>query len=250
MCQVHQIVSHMTETTTSLKLREVSAIDTHTFLRFPKNLQHLDLDHQLLWQLDEDRFPAFEKTIIEAWRKTLKALTQLKSLRLAFECGKDHYADGHIHEHSLSSDPLYIDNLLINPRDSADQSYFASLTSLRLVNCYLRVHGLQSIATQHNATLKELELSRATFDPLCCVGSWSEIGGMCHEALPNLIYLRLARLITFLPSKPRLEGEPEREPIPNTWNPGLEGATSYEWIKNGRGWGADLEMIGPRCPWL
>lgn len=83
---VHEMVSHMTERITSLKVHEVVAIDLYTFFKFPKNLQHLDLNLQLLWTLDEDRFPAFEKTIIEAWRKTLKTLTQLKSLRLAFEC--------------------------------------------------------------------------------------------------------------------------------------------------------------------
>ena len=247
---VQEVVSHMTETITSLKLCEVVAIDTDTFLNFPKNLQHLDLNLQLLWTLDEDRVPVLEKTIMEAWRKILKALTQLKSLRLTFECGKDHYADGHIHEDSpLSSDPLYMDDLLINPRDSADQSYFARLTSLRLVNCYLRVRGLQAIATRHNGTLKELELSRVTFDPLYCVGSWSEIGAMCHEALPNLRYLRLAKLITWFPNV-RFEGEPEREAVPNRWNSGLEGATSYKWIKNGRGSGADYEFIGSKCPWL
>lgn len=164
--------------------------------------------------------------------------------------GKDHYAHGHIHEDSpLSSDPLYIDDLLINPRDYADQGYFARLTSLRLVNCYLRVDGLRTIITRHNETLKELELSRVTFDPLYCVSSWSEIGAMCHETLPNLKYLRLAKLITFLPNV-RLEGEPEREPMPNRWNSGFEGATSYRWIKNGRGSDGDLEIIGSKCPWL
>lgn len=68
---------------------------------------------------------------------------------------------------------------------------------------------------------------------------------MCHEALPNLTYLRLAKLITYSMT----EKDAGSSPMPVKWNKGLEGATSYEWIKNGKGTGADLEIIGPECPW-
>ena len=236
------------ETITSWKLREAVAFDGFT-MNPPEHLQHLDLEIRIL-----GLGPISPLATALGWRGMLETLSELKSLRLAFACGGGRYADEENSDgHSwMDSDTFYIDYLLIDPCDSDSDSaglvFFPRLRSLRLVNCALRVQGLQTIAMRHSATLKELELSRVTFDPLYCVGSWSEIGAMCHEALPNLTRLRLAKLITYLPT-PRLEGEPEKSPVPNSWNRGLEGATSYEWIKNGRGSGADLEIIGPRCPW-
>lgn len=247
---VRGMISHMPETIasliTSLKLREALLFDTFA-ISFPKHLQHLDLEIRIRLA-GEDRFLPFDYAY--QWRWMLETLSELKSLRLAFACGGGHYADEeHSDGHSwMDSDTFYIDDLLIDPSDSAGPFFFSRLRSLRLVNCSLRVQGLQTIAMRHSATLKELELSRVTFDPLYCVGSWSEIGAMCHEALPNLTHLRLAKLITHSPIT-RFEGKPETMTMPNRWNRGLEGATSYEWIRNGRGSGADLEIIGPKCPW-
>lgn len=47
-----------------------------------------------------------------------------------------------------------------------------------------------------------------------------------------------------------IQDSPEDFPVPVKWNRGLEGATSYEWIKNGRGSGADFEMVDFTCPWI
>ena len=197
---VRGIISHIAEKFTSLKLRGVAAIDKHVTSNLPKNLQHLDLDLRILWTLGEDLIPGLDGIIFEEWRRTLKTLTELKSLRLTFTYGLDDFtAEEHIHEHMWTNAALYVDDFLVGPRDSADQCYFPRLRSLRLANCSLRVRGLQTIAMQHSATLKELELSRVTLDTLYCVGSWSEIGTMCHRIVPNLTYLRLAKLITFSP---------------------------------------------------
>ena len=243
------ITAYMGGGITSLKLREVvTQFDKWNFSVIPLNLQHLDLDYRGSYMFSEAPYSEGDRRAIGTIRSTLKRLTQLRSLQLAFASGGDR-TEEYAEEHSTTSpDPLYINDFLIDPQNDADQSFFPHLRSLRLVNCSLRVRRLQTIAIRHSATLRELELRKLTFDPGYSVNSWSEIGAMCHEALPNLSYLRLAKLITHV-IIPGVEEDSENLPVPVRWNLGLEGATSYEWIKNGRGSGADLEMIGSKCPW-
>ena len=246
---LYVIMTHMGGAITSLKLREVvTQFDNWNYSVIPSNLQHLNIDYRGSWIFSEAPYSEDDHRAIGTIRSTLKRLTQLRSLQLAFASGGDRtkeYAEGHSR---TSPDPLYIDDFLIDPQNSVDQSFFPHLRSLRLVNCSLRVRGLQTIAIRHSATLRELELRKLTFNPGYSVKSWSEIGAMCHEALPNLSYLRLAKLITHV-MIPGVEEDSENLPVPVRWNLGLEGATSYEWIKNGRGSGSDLEMIGSKCPW-
>lgn len=241
---VKNIVAYVADTITSLKMGVVHNVLTD----LPLNLQHLNLDFRIHMFFHDDRSPEHEQIAVEEWRSTLKDLTQLRSLRLAFACGGARTEEHTEKDSMMGPGPVYIDDLFIDPQNSVNVCFFPHLRSLNLVNCSLRVHGLQTIANRHSATLKEFELREVTFDPGYSVRSWSEVGAMCHEALPNLTYLRLAKLVTHS-MIPVVQDAPLNLPVPVKWNRGLEGATSYEWIKDGRGSGADLETIGFDCPW-
>lgn len=127
--------------------------------------------------------------------------------------------------------PFYIDDL--DRKDDANVSFLPHLKHLSFSDCLLRMQGLLAIATSHASTLQELELSRVTFDPSYCPQSWSEIGVLCKSALPILAYLRLVKLVTHFPK--RAAAPLDEMPIPERWNKGLEGVTSYEWRKGVRG---------------
>lgn len=96
MIGAHGTVPHMTGTVTSLRVREVVSIS-----EFPTQLQHLDLDIGMLSiasMFSNTRSPGDELKKVREWRSTLKGLTQLRSLWLAFACGGDR-AEEHTDEH-------------------------------------------------------------------------------------------------------------------------------------------------------
>ena len=231
------MIPHISFPIKSLKLRNIS-FSLGEFLRnqgMPAMLQHLDLE---LCELS--LFPqrsSFE-LLAGIWRGRLAALQRLTTLRLRWA--------------EVRRDPIYIDDLLIDPADSTKTSIFPQLKCFSVSGGSLRVNGLVAFATLHAPTLQEFELNRVTFDPSYCPESWSEIGSLCKRVLPNLTYLRLSKLVTHFPR--RFYAPPGNAPnsgsgvpVQEHWNPGLEATTAYEWRKGING--PNREVKGPRCPW-
>ena len=231
------MIPHINSPIKSLKLRNIS-FSLGESLRnqgMPAMLQHLDLE---LCELSFFPQRSSFELLAGIWRGRLAALQQLTTLRLRWA--------------EVRRDPIYIDDLLIDPADSAKSSFFPQLKCFSVSGGSLRVNGLVAFATLHAPTLQEFELHRVTFDPSYCPESWSEIGSLCKRVLPNLTYLRLSKLVTHFP---RLFYAPpgsapisgSRDPVQEDWNPGLEATTAYEWRKGING--PDREVKGPRCPW-
>ena len=230
------IIPHSYPTIKSLKLRNIS-LSTGSWRRdhyLPARLQHLDLElceyHYSLERRCEQ--------LARPWRHNLAGLQLLTTLRLRWT--------------EVCHDPIYIDDLLIDPKDSTKVIFFPRLKCFSVSGCSMRLDRLLTFATLHAPTLQEFELSRVTFDPSYCPESWSEISALCKSVLPNLTYLRLSKLVTHFPR--RFYAPPGSAPISGSgdpvqehWNPGLEATTAYEWRKGING--PDQEVKGPRCPW-
>lgn len=228
------ILGSLRPSITSLKLRKIPVC------RYPYNggrillaaFRHLDLElyTQTFW---DNRSEPVRLASVDAWRCSLAPLEQLRTLRLG---GWKQWNNPII--------PFYIDDLLIDRKDDANVSFLPHLKHLFFSDCFLRMQGL-AIATSHASILQELELSRVTYDPSYCPQAWSEIGLLCKSALPILAYLRLAKTVTHFPR--RATAPLDEMPIPERWNKGLKGVTSYEWRKGVHN--PDVEVIGSRCPW-
>ena len=231
------MIPHINSPIKSLKLRNIS-FSLGEFLRnqgMPAMLQHLDLE---LCELSFFPQRSSFELLAGIWRGRLAALQRLTTLRLRWA--------------EVRRDPIYIDDLLIDPADSTKTSFFPQLKCFSVSGGSLRVNGLVAFATLHAPTLQEFELNRVTFDPSYCPESWSEIGALCKSVLPNLTYLRLSKLVTHFPR--RSYAPPGSAPISGSgdpvqehWNPGLEATTAYEWRKGING--PDRQIKGSRCPW-
>ena len=224
------MIPHIGPSITSLKLRnttlsQVTAVGEQLL---PATLRHLDLE------VSGRHYDAelHGELLASVWRRHLAALQKLTTLRLRWA-----------EPQRVNPDPIYIDDLLIDPKDKV--TFFPHLKCFSVSSCLLRLDGLLAFATLHASTLGELELSHVTFDPSYCPESWSEIGALCKSVLPNLAYLRLSKLVTHFPklSTPISGYSLFRE----LWNPGLEATTAYEWRKGI--YGPDQEVKGSRCPW-
>lgn len=235
------ITGNLPDSVTSLKLRNVALSQPcpSDDQGLSATLQHLDLELRIPEGWNNESRP-YGSVFVEAWRRNLIHLVRLKTLRLSFEDGQ-----GRATDYNSCVKPKYLDDLLIDPTDDGKFISFPHLRSLALTNCSLGICEFLAFATAQSSTLKELEFSRVTFDPSYCPGSWSEIAATCKNALPNLTYLRLAKLITHFA---RRADAPVREgATPERWNRGVETETAYEWCK--RIHGPDEGVKGPKCPW-
>ncbi|CAD6593394.1 MAG: hypothetical protein ASARMPRED_007446 [Alectoria sarmentosa] len=235
------IFQDLPDTITSLKLRNVALSQPYPSddEGLSATLQHLDLELRVPEGWDNKSKP-YGSAFVEAWRRNLIHLLRLKTLRLSFEDGQ-----GGATDYDCCVEPKYIDDLLIDPTDDGKFIVFPHLRSLALTNCSLRICEFLAFAAAQSPTLKKLELSRVTFDPSYCPSSWSEIAATCKNAVPNLTYLRLAKLITHFAR--RADAPVEEHATPERWNRGLEAETAYEWCK--RIHGPDVEVKGSKCPW-
>ncbi|CAD6592755.1 MAG: hypothetical protein ASARMPREDX12_006437 [Alectoria sarmentosa] len=235
------IVRDLPDSITSLKLRNVALSQPYPSddQGLSATLQHLDLELRIPEGWDNESKP-YGSAFVEAWRRNLIHLVRLKTLRLSFEDGQ-----GRATGYNSCVEPKYINDLLIDPTDDGKFIVFPHLRSLALTNCSLGICEFLAFAAARSPTLKELELSRVTFDPSYCPSSWSEIAATCKNALPNLTYLRLAKLITHFAR--RTDAPVEEDAAPERWNRGLEAETAYEWCK--RIHGPDVEVKGSKCSW-
>ena len=196
------IIPHINSPIKSLKLRNIS-FSLGEFLRdqgMPAMLQHLDLE---LCELSFFPQRSSFEPLAGIWRGRLAALQRLTTLRLRWA--------------EVRRDPIYIDDLLIDPADISKTSFFPLLKCFSVSGGSLRVNGLVAFATLHAPTLQDFELNRVTFDPSYCPESWSEIGALCKRVLPNLTYLRLSKLVTHFPG--RFHAPPGSAPISGSGDP-------------------------------
>ena len=79
---------------------------------------------------------------------------------------------------------------------------------------------------------------------------WSEVANLCKDAVPDLTYLRLSKLVVGRSKRFDYDHRDgiNAEPTPMGWRSILEDVIFYEWTK-GVVNGIDQEFIGSRCPW-
>lgn len=198
-----------------------------------EHLEHLDIQYRvfseielkwgmantLSWQdVARKKTGEVQLRLYRCWRTSLRNLKQLKSLRMTFLCGCGRRTSS---EGLTLNGPLYVDQILLEPTEydlgcdiiaveNSEQlelsatvnkrnqrCIFPKLQSLAFVNCSLSLGGLLTIAAMHKTTIKELELRRVTFDPGHYIDGVADIANICKQHLPNLAYLRLARLLTY-----------------------------------------------------
>lgn len=169
----------------------------------PIGLEHLDLE--ILVQFEESYHDQGHtdqqgRDYMSEWRQNLQHLYAAQDTPLGIVCG-----GGRTRENIFGLEGLCIDRLLVSPDDQSSRSTFPCLKSISLYKCTLNVSNFKYIATTHQATFRGVDISRVTFSQQrsnFIVGSWSEVGAFIKEILPNLIRLRLAKLVTRLEECP------------------------------------------------
>ena len=219
----------------------------------PNNLQHLHLEMRLGNQLTRVNFKLRDSTyergsefLPRTWRQHLQAMTQLKTIRL----GVLPHAKKYTAYDGGYAFVLYVDDLLVNPNKPKDHCIFPRLQRLELSDSACRLTGLLTFLAEPQPRLKQLILDRIVLPPAYSSSSWNGVAAMCREAMPDLEYLRLTKLVRRSPNRSddnRNNGVGVK-PTSKGWRSDVEDAMTYEWTKGGAD-GTDEEFIGFKCPW-
>ena len=234
----------------SLKSRDGPVFLGLQTLMVSNNLQHLHLEMRVGMRI-HSRPRNFISEVgsdspARSWRQQLQALEQLKTLRLGVLPDAEYYTayDGGC------ANVLYVDDLLVNPNNPKDHCYFPRLQRLELSDSACRLTGLLTFLEKHQQRLKQLSLNRIILPPGYSSSTWNEIAAMCREAMPDLAYLRLTKLVTRCPNRSNnnCNNGVGARPTSKDRRSCLEDAMTYERTKGGAN-GTDEEFIGFKCPW-
>ena len=247
---VSYLMTSLTISITSLKLREVPFENWLYHWRIPDQVVHLDIELRISQEIGTLEDPVQTCFAVQDWRKQFTALKRLKTLRLSLSCEGLYPNEDEWFE--MGGPHLYFDNLLTGPELSVDRleaatcelerrkhkgiseagvindCTFPRLESLSLINCPLREEGLLYLAVMHQRTLRSIQLHRVVFDATPGQMPVKELAKL-RNYLPNLTHLVLSKIDLYDPDRGHFDLDLEmREEV----------ASVYRWDK-GDGGGDD-----------
>ena len=216
---VSYLMTSLTDTITSLKLREVPFERWLYHWRIPSQIQHLDLELRISQEDGMLRDPVQTRLAVQDWRNQFSTLKRLKTLRLSLSCGGLAPNEGEWFD--MDGPNLYIDDLLLSGSELSeeyleaaideledrkdkgiseagviddDNCTFPQLESLTLFNCPLREYGFLYFAAMHKATLRDVEMHRVAFDATPYRVTVEGLAESCKTYLPSLRRLVLSKI--------------------------------------------------------